>query len=229
MRIEGTPAVEDERDEAEAGGVAEPRPHRRRARRGQGELLHDEILVATERLLIESGGDDEAVSIRAVADAVGVTPPSIYLHFADKNELIFAVCEKHFAEFDRLLEAAAAASDDPLESLRLRGRAYVRFGVEHPGPYRILFMSKPTAAPEWWTHERVQESASFMHLVGAIQRCLDAGAIALGDPVQISVVVWAAVHGVTSLLITKSTMPWPDPDALADSMCDTLIDGLRPR
>jgi AcrR family transcriptional regulator len=217
---------------APAVGVAElagVRPHRRRAARGQGELLREEILDATERLLIQSGGDDGAVSIRAVAEAVGVTPPSIYLHFADKNELIFAVCERHFSELDRRLEAAAAGSEDPLMSLKLRGRAYVRFGVEHPGPYRILFMGNPSAAPEWWTHERVQESASFMHLVGAVQRCLEADVIAPGDPVQISVVIWAAVHGVTSLLISKSTLPWPEPDALADFMCDVLIDGLRRR
>ncbi len=226
MMDEGTTAAVATED----GGTALPvEPRRRRARRGQGELLRDEILDATERLLLATGGDEAAVSIREVADAVGVTPPSIYLHFADKNELIFAVCERHFAELDRRLEEAAAGSDDPLESLRLRGRAYVRFGVEHPGPYRILFMSKPASAPEWWTHERVQESASFMHLVGAIQRCLDAGAIAPGDPVQISVVVWAAVHGVTSLLISKSALPWPDPEALADYCCQVLIDGLRRR
>ncbi len=209
------------------GDAAEARPHRRRAPRGQGELLRDQILEATERLLVDSGGDEEAVSIRSVADAVGVTPPSIYLHFADKNELIFAVCEKHFQEFDRLLQEAAAGSDDPLESLRLRGRAYVRFGVEHPGPYRILFMSKPKVAPDWWTPERVQESASFVHLVEAIQRCMDAGVVAAGDPIRVSVAVWAAVHGVTSLLISKSALPWPDPDALAEYMCDVLIEGLR--
>ena len=211
------------------GGAETARPHRRRAPRGQGELLHAEILDATERLLISSGGDEAAVSIRAVADAVGVTPPSIYLHFADKNELMFAVCERHFAELDRVLQEAAAGSPDPLESLRLRGRAYVRFGIEHPGPYRILFMSKPAVAPEWWTHERVQESASFMHLLEAIQACIDAGAIAPGDPIKISVAVWAAVHGVTSLLISKSALPWPDPEALGAYMCDVLIDGLRAR
>src|SRR5438132_12628348 len=99
--------------------VRETRRQRHRAPRGQGELLREEILEATERLLVGSGGDEAAVSIRGVADAVGVTPPSIYLHFADKNELIFAVCEKHFAEFDRLRQEAASGSSDPLESLRL--------------------------------------------------------------------------------------------------------------
>ena len=67
-------------------------PRRARARRGEGPRLREEILAAATRLLAETG-DEEAVSIRAVAEAVGVTPPSIYLHFADKTELIFAVCE----------------------------------------------------------------------------------------------------------------------------------------
>src|SRR5581483_12470957 len=80
-----------------------PRPpmtavaHRKRAARGQGQLLREEIIAAAERLLIERGSED-AVSIRAIADAVGVTPPSIYMHFADKDELFMAVCEARFDE-----------------------------------------------------------------------------------------------------------------------------------
>jgi AcrR family transcriptional regulator len=73
------------------------------------------------------------VSIRAIADAVGVTPPSIYLHFPDKESLILAVCERHFDVFDSVIEQAGR-SNDPVESLRRRGRAYVRFGVENPEP-----------------------------------------------------------------------------------------------
>src|SRR5205823_3057114 len=113
---------------AALGDQPTPAPRRRRAPRGQGELLREEIIDATERLLLETG-DQDAVSIRAVAEAVGVTPPSIYLHFADKIDLIFAVCERHFARFDEIQEAAAAEFDDPVESLMARGRAYVRFGL----------------------------------------------------------------------------------------------------
>jgi AcrR family transcriptional regulator len=119
---------------------------RTRARRGEGERLREEIIAAAERLLIRSG-DAEAVSIRAVADAVGVTPPSIYLHFTDKIELLFAVCARHFQALDHYMEKAVAGVDDPVEPLLRRGRAYIRFGLENPEPYRILFMSKPGATP----------------------------------------------------------------------------------
>jgi AcrR family transcriptional regulator len=206
---------------------APPSTRRHRAKRGQGDRLREEILAATERLLIRTG-DMEEVSIRAVAAAVGVTPPSIYLHFADKLELVFAVCEKHFANFDRILEEAAAGADDPIESLRLRGRAYVGFGLEHPEEYRILFMSKPAATPEGWSNERLMGNAAFGHLVAAIQRCMDEGAIPPDNPVLVASGLWSVVHGITSLLIANRGVAWPV-DELVDHVLGTHLEGLRSR
>jgi AcrR family transcriptional regulator len=191
---------------------------RRRARRGEGERLREEILEAAERLLIDTG-DEEAVSIRAVADAVGVTPPSIYLHFRDKNELLFEVCERHFERFDRVLEEAAARSDEPFESLRLRGRAYVQFGVENPEQYRILFMRKRATLPEDVDFDRIRGAAAFGHLVDAVQRCMDAGAIPRRDPFLVATILWIQIHGITSLLISMPQFPWPDRDELTDQLC----------
>jgi AcrR family transcriptional regulator len=202
---------------------------RRRAPRGQGRKLREEILAAAERLLRETG-DQEAVSIRAVADAVGVTPPSIYLHFADKTDLIFAICQKHFAELDRTLQEASAASECPLESLRRQGRAYVRFGIDHPEEYRILFMTRPAAAPEGWNEARVKESASFHHLVETVQASLDAGAIRPASPVPVAFGLWAAMHGLTSLFVAKPGLFGPEREALIDHVLDVQITGLaRPR
>ena len=139
-------------------------------------MLRGEIIAAARDCLNRLGSAD-AVSIRAVASHVGVTPPSIYLHFADKTDLIFAICQKHFGELDRTLQEAAAGTEDPLESLRVQGRAYVHFGIDHPEEYRILFMTRPTATPVGWNDARVKESASFHHLVEAVQATLEAGVI----------------------------------------------------
>jgi AcrR family transcriptional regulator len=198
------------------------RPARRRAPRGQGERLREEILDAAERLLIQTGSE-EAVSIRAVAEAVGVTSPSIYLHFADKTELIYAVCEKNFEQFDRFIEGVAGDSKDPVDALRRRGRAYVQFGLDHPEQYRILFMTPP---PGGWSADRILENAAFGHLLGAVQASLESGALAPADPVLVSLGLWAAVHGITSLLITKPEFPWPDTDQLVDHVVSMCVDGL---
>src|ERR671912_579273 len=149
-----------------------------------------EIRAAATRLLVETG-DEEAVSIRAVAEAVGVTPPSIYLHFADKTELIFAVCEEQFRQLDAEMTAAEAGVDDPVEALRRRGRAYVRFGLGNAEAYRVLFMYKDHV-PEGVDDQYLYRSETFNHLVESVQRCLDAGAFRPGDPLQISIGLWVA-------------------------------------
>lgn len=201
-------------------------PKRPRARRGEGEKLRELILDAAEELLIRTGSV-EAVSIRAVADLVGVTPPSIYMHFADKNDLIFAVCEKHFQKFDEFLEEAGSASDDPLESLFLRGRAYVHFGLQNPEHYRILFMTKPALTPERFQDEgMIARMAAFQHLIDAVDRCIRAGAFE-GDPLELSVLFWSYAHGLTSLLITKPDFPWPDVDRLIERSFRIPIAGLQ--
>jgi len=197
---------------------------RLRSRRGEGETLRADLLAATERLMIETGRA-EAVSIRAIADAVGVTPPSIYLHFPDKDSLILAVCERHFETFDSVIEAAGRSTDDPAESLRRRGQAYVRFGLENPEPYRILFMTRNDSAQQ--RNVVVGAGArAFQHLVDAVQRCIDAGAFRPVDPVLAATGVWAAVHGVTSLLISLPGFPWPDIETLVDHVCNIQNFGL---
>src|SRR3954467_10023213 len=117
-------------------------PVRQRSKRGEGERLREEILVAGKRLLMDSGNLD-AVTVRSVAEAVGVSPPSIYLHFADKDELVVAVCESTFEALDAYIEKAAAGIDDVREQLHVRGKAYIEFGLENPEHYRILFMTRP--------------------------------------------------------------------------------------
>ena len=200
---------------------------RARARRGQGERLREEILEATERLLIQTG-DQGAVSIRAIAEAAGVTPPSIYLHFADKDELIFAVSERQFTELDRVMQAAVVGIDDPVEELYQRGKAYVRFGLEHPEQYRILFMRGGSHTPAASDEGRIRKASAFDHMVEAVARCIDAGAFPKGsDPFIVAIELWAIVHGLTSLIVSKPTFSWPDAEALTDHLLAATCAGLQ--
>jgi AcrR family transcriptional regulator len=202
-----------------------PATRRARAKRGQGDLLRADILAAAEELLIRTG-DQGAVSIRAIAEAAGVTPPSIYLHFADKADLLGAVCEARFDEFSRYMDHAMEGIDDPLEALWARGRAYVRFGLENPEHYRIMFMTRPLA--ERLPIGQLPGLAAFGQLVDDVVRCIDAGAIAGDDAFLVATNLWTAVHGITSLLIARPDFPWPDLDRLMALLVDVQTKGLRP-
>ena len=160
-----------------------------------------------ERLLLKSG-DESAVSIRAIAEAVGVTPPSIYLHFEDKDALLLAVCAEHFAKLDEVSEAAVVGVKDPMERIERRGRAYIQFGLDNPEPYRIMFMTR-TASSFHLTDDELAEMAAFDHLRQDVEAAMAAGQMPKGDSFAIGCGLWAVVHGITSLLIAKPNFPWP--------------------
>jgi AcrR family transcriptional regulator len=206
-------------------GATTSSPRRARARRGEGEKLRREILDAAERIL-RNTDDASAVSIRAVADAVGVTPPSIYLHFADKNELLWEVCQQHFEHLDRHVRDAMKRSgaSDPVTALLTLGRAYVDFGINNPEHYRILFMSKPDDQPPTFDMEHLR-TTGFGQLLDAVSAAMDGGVLPKGNPMPVAVKMWAGVHGLTSLLISKPDFPWPDRAHLVDDHLTMLLRG----
>lgn len=186
---------------------------RRRASRGSGEQLRPEIVSAAKRLLAASANAD-AVSIRAVADAVGVTPPSIYLHFADKDDLLSAVVVDVFAELDAAMLAAAQGVDAPLGRLRAFGLAYVAFALSHPEHYRIATMDpcpKPDVAVD-----KVLASSAFEHFNTTVLDCMKVGIFAEGDPLPVTLDLWAAAHGIASLIIAKPYLPWGEIEQASD-------------
>ena len=186
-------------------------PRRRRAQRGSGVQLRDEIVVAAKALLASSASAD-AVSIRSVADAVGVTAPSIYLHFADKDDLLSAVVADVFTELDTAMLAAADGVSMPMERLRAFGLAYVQFAITHPEHYRIALLD-PCPRPDV---DAVLATSAFDHFNETVMQCIQAGIFSAGDSLPITLELWAAAHGVASLMITKPFLPWGDQMAVAD-------------
>jgi AcrR family transcriptional regulator len=198
---------------------------RTRAKRGEGTKLREEILEATERLLIRTGSAD-AVSIRDIAEEIGCTPPSIYLHFEDKDALVFAVCERIFEALQEVSHSAIEGVDDPIEAVRRCGRAYVRFGLEHPEQYRIMFMSRAQDSMGLMFTERLQRASGFNRVVTLAQRGIDEGMFPDQDAFFLACGLWSAVHGITSLLIAKPWFPWPETERLIDHCIDTHCEGL---
>ncbi|MCU1452181.1 MAG: regulatory protein TetR [Acidimicrobiales bacterium] len=205
-----------------------PADVRRRSRRGEGDLLRAEILDATERLLVQTASS-EAVSIRAVADAVGVTAPSIYRHFPDKTHLLFEVCTRSFA---RLADAIAEVpvDGDPFEAMAQLAEAYVRFGLDHPEHYRIMFMDRIGLAPEQYMAEMMQEDSAFGRLVQTTEAMVATGRVRpellVDGTLGLALQMWAAVHGITSLLITKGDAPWPPLERVIATQVALLAGGV---
>lgn len=185
---------------------------RRRAPRGSGEQLKDEILDATTELLLETG-HAKAVSIRSVAHRVGVTPPSIYLHFADKDALLDAVCARYFEKLDEEMQRVAADQPSTIEVLRAQGLAYVRFATQTPELYRIAAMGEGRPGSDVDT---TLNSSAFLHLQHSVELLIEEGVYPPGDPTLAALQLLTAAHGVAALLISKPYLPWGDVEEFAD-------------
>jgi len=201
---------------------------RARAKRGEGERTAEAILDAADALLVGSGSED-AVAIRGVADAVGLTPAAIYRHFPDKETLLFAVCARHFDSItEDVAVPALASADDPIDALRRLADAYVRFGVENPEHYRIMFMRRQDHRPEQYAAEQVLETGLFGVVLPVVQQGIDEGRFRpeLTDPLMIAWVLWMAVHGITSAAVAMPNFPAPPLDVQLQATIDAILGGL---
>lgn len=189
---------------------------RSRAPRGEGDRLHDELLDAAERLLNETG-NERAVTIRAVVDAVGVTPPSLYRHFDSKQDLIRQAVARRFGALARAIGEGAgppAERGDAAGALRGGCLGYLTWAAREPGGYALLFTSRRDT--------RIADGPSgteaFDALIGGIAGCQQAGVARDGDPHRMAMLVWAGLHGLAGLTTARPNIDWPPLEQLVDDL-----------
>lgn len=136
--------------------------------------------------------------MRVLAARVGVTPMALYRHFKGREALLESVVEQGHAIFLHYLQQALA-EPTPAARLARSGQQYLDFALAHPSDYAVMFMkplgSKRRHAPPW------RDVATFRFLVDRVRECADAGALRVDDPEGAALMLWAHVHGLTSLYL----------------------------
>ncbi|WP_328315689.1 TetR/AcrR family transcriptional regulator [Streptomyces sp. NBC_00388] len=209
----------------DAGGSG----RRERSPRGQGEQLRREILDAVARLLDEWGGA-EKLTMRAVAREAGVAAPSIYLHFSDKADLVWAALEDKYADLAARMRAAdartAAAELSARERLEAQAREYCRFARELPGHYRLMYETRQPQVTVSRLHRHPSRHIS-QSLREGFARCRAAGhPVSLPDE-QAAQTLWAGLHG--SIALHHALMADEGSGALTDELAAGLVDSLVPQ
>jgi AcrR family transcriptional regulator len=193
----------------------------------QKETLRREILDAARDLFARDGYEN--VSMRRIAEKIEYSPTTIYLHFKDKAELLHHVCEDMFGQLADQLERVGKGASDPVAALRQTLRAYVDFGLRNPQHYRVVFMmpAEYTDMPAEEYFRVSQGGRAFRTLGRAVESCVQAGRFGASGIARTTQILWAGVHGVTSLLIAHPDFPWAERGGLIDGMIDTLLGGLE--
>ncbi len=166
------------------------------------EELRERILVAAKTLFLQKGIDK--TSIRNIADLIEYSPGIIYHYFRDKNEIFHSL---HQGGFSQLMSKMSVLSSvrNPLERLKAMGSIYVRFAMENPDMYDLMFIKEaPIDHVANSEHDDWKEGGgTFNYLRSTIAECMSQGYFQGHDTEALSYMIWSTVHGMVSLNIRK--------------------------
>lgn len=201
-----------------------------RARRKRANSYHHgdlkAALVACAAEILRKKGPD-ALTLRSVSQAAGVSVAAPYRHFADRRQLVAAVAEEGFR---RLEQAMLKAMQRPgREGLRGVAQAYITFAHENPAEYRVMFGSELANTGDLPAlRETARSVLGFVaHGIAELQK---AGLIGPGDPRLMAVVTWAQLHGLAMLSLDgQSTGVAPSIDEQVREATRIMMFGMAPR
>jgi AcrR family transcriptional regulator len=197
----------------------------RRAR--EKKELRQEILDAAREMFVRDGFEN--VSMRKIAEKIEYSPTTIYLYFQDKADLLDCLCEETFTRLVKKQNVLDQSIADPLERLRKSLRSYVEFGLKHPNHYKVTFMMPPPLdEPRRGVRSGELGKKAFAHLRNTLSLCVEHRLLVIHDVETTAQTMWAAVHGLTSLLIAHPKFEWVDRNRLIDTMVDMVTVGLMP-
>lgn len=164
--------------------------------------------------------DYHAVSMRAIAKAIGCSSMMAYRYFENKEE-VFATLRASM--FSRLAEDLESVQVNPsaLEYLKALGNAYAGFAKREPYAYRLLYMIHLHQGRNYPEVEKAQDRTQKV-LFKATLRALDSGAIK-GEPVMLAHALWALIHGLVSLNLSEQLNKGATFDELFPRMLDHLL------
>lgn len=186
--------------------------------------LRDTVLEIASRQLVANGY--ERFSLREVAEEAGYSPTALYRYFADRDALLEEVCEGYFAQFGEVLAAADRSATAPRERLMAQAQAYVRYAIENPAIYKLLFLERP----EWgmgMSMDDVATDAGFQVLSDAVEALAAAGGLGTLEVGPASLILWSGVHGISAMAVTMSLLPPAQLLAVTHAMSEVMLAGLQ--
>lgn len=196
-------------------------------RPGDGEDVRAAILTATLRQL-ESTGSPDRVTIAAVVAEAGCTAPSLYHYWPKRELLLHEASTRGWTQFRDSQAGAAADHEDPIERLRLRGRAHLEFALARPALFRVLFLEPAPAGPaaDPAAQPPAETGSALNDLVADVTAAMTTGQLRPADPFTTSLAMWSAMHGVATLWTVTPNLPTDLAHAVGNLAQDAVLRGL---
>lgn len=176
----------------------------RKEREKQG--MRKRILETAMKLFLKEGFG--RITMRRIAEKIEYSPATIYSHFKDKDEILYALHSEGFEELYKRQQAILTIKD-PLKRLHRHGEIYLAFALEKPEYYDLMFIMRNPA-------KKIKEQnawdiglRSYEFLKKNVEECMKAGVLPRADVDVATFSLWAHVHGIASLIIRDRCVMFP--------------------
>lgn len=172
-------------------------------------------------------GGREGVSMRELAQALGVSPMTAYRYFRDKDEILAVLRTRAFDRFSETLEVAYhEAPGDEMDRSAAVGRAYVEFALANPEAYRLMFDVVQGGEARYPDLRRATERAR--DTMSRHLRPLTEAGMVDGDPDLIGHMLWATLHGAIELKLAGKLRSDSDFERLVREATAAIVRGMAP-
>jgi AcrR family transcriptional regulator len=158
--------------------------------------LRDRILIAAQELFRKHG--PRGVSMRRIADSVGVTATAIYRHFENKNDLVAEIIRSGLVDLQESL-APALRAEKPADRLRGLALAYLDFALEKPETFELAFGMPGEMSSDIPGEIEAENWMTFGLALEQIDLCMEHGVWRRDDPVETAILIWSTIHGLITL------------------------------
>lgn len=186
--------------------------------------LREDILEVSRTLLIKHGFGK--MSMRKIARKADVSATSIYLYFQNKDDLLLALIETSITNLSAALEEQLNESDDSIMKLEKMANAFMNFALVNPQEYEIIYMVRPEEMPKFPKEKFQQVRKIYELLAGIIAEGHNSGMLKVDDPLMSAYTLWAQLHGVASVIISKRLDTRIPTGEFVDQAVDHIIQGF---
>jgi AcrR family transcriptional regulator len=198
------------------------------ARSSEGKSVKDmrERIADAALAILESEGA-QAVSMRRIAQEVGVTPMAIYHHYANREALLQALVYREFDQLNARVARNAMPADGPDAFIRAAD-TFIAYALERPHMFDYIYSAprhRPVRYPEDF---RAGKSPAMKALADQVAAAMARGELRQGDVWEVALQFWAHAHGYLTLYRSGwFTLDETAFRALYRRAVTRLLDGLR--
>lgn len=197
-----------------------------RGRRRKGADRRDEILNAASALYVSFG--PSKTTTRQIAQAVGISQPSLYAHFPTKEALSHALAARAFGFLEDRIDRVKRLDLSPHDRLKALITGYIAFALEESAAYKIAFMlDLALDHAHFQSLQHATGLSSFHIFASKIAELQTEKFVRPGPTDMIAQSIWASMHGLCALLLARPQFPWAKHEDLIALHTDLIIQGAR--